>query len=87
MSLLGVGWGYISTQNPGIARMGGSLPLARIFLEDLALCIRVFVYLCISHLIHGSVIFNILESYAFQKYSKCWVFFIVSNYVAFLRCL
>ena len=36
-------------------------------------CICVFAYLCISHLIHGSVIFNILESYAFQKYSTCWV--------------
>ena len=28
-------------------------------------CICVFVYLCISHLIHGNVIFDILESHAF----------------------
>ena len=31
----------------------------------------VFVYLCILHLIHGNVIFDILESHAFQKYSTC----------------
>ena len=35
--------------------------------------ICVIVYLCILHLIHGNVIFDILESYAFQKYSTCWV--------------
>ena len=37
---LGVGWTAICTQNPGIARRGrggGVLPLARIFLEDLAM--------------------------------------------------
>ena len=37
---LGVGWTAICTQNPGIARKGrggGVLPLARIFLEDLAM--------------------------------------------------
>ena len=28
----------------------------------------VFVYLCISHLIHGNVIIDILESRAFKKY-------------------
>ena len=28
----------------------------------------VFVYLYILHLIHGNVIFDILESHAFQKY-------------------
>ena len=31
--------------------------------------ICVIVYLCILHLIHGNVIFHILESHAFQKYS------------------
>ena len=31
------------------------------------LCIRVFVYLCILHLIHRNVIFDILESYAFKN--------------------
>ena len=41
-------------------------------------CICVFVYLRICvfvylHLIHGNVIFDILESHAFQKYSTCWV--------------
>ena len=35
--------------------------------------ICVIVYLCILHLIHGNVIFDILESNAFQKYSTCWV--------------
>ena len=35
------------------------------------LCICVFVYLCILHVIHGNVIFQILESHAFQKYSTC----------------
>ena len=34
----------------------------------------VFACLCISLLIHGNVIFDILESHAFQKYSTCWVF-------------
>ena len=39
----------------------------------------VFVYLRIYvfgilHLIHGNVIFDILESHAFKKYSTCWVF-------------
>ena len=34
------------------------------------LCIYVFVYLCILHLIHRNVIFDILESHAFQKCSK-----------------
>ena len=34
----------------------------------------VFVYFCILHLIHGNVIFDILESHAFQKYSTCWDF-------------
>ena len=34
----------------------------------------VFVYLCLLHLIHGDVIFDILEPPAFQKYSTCWVF-------------
>ena len=29
--------------------------------------ICVFVYLCVSHLIHGNVIFNIFKSYAFSK--------------------
>ena len=38
------------------------------------LCICVFVYLCILHLIHGNVIFDILESHPFQKYSTSWVF-------------
>ena len=33
-----------------------------------------FVYLCISHLIHKNVIFDILESHAFKKYNICWVF-------------
>ena len=33
-----------------------------------------FVYLCILHLIHRNVIFDILEPHAFQKYSTCWVF-------------
>ena len=33
----------------------------------------VFAYLCILHLIHGNVIFDILESHAFPKYSTCWV--------------
>ena len=33
----------------------------------------VIMYLCILHLIHGNVIFDILESHAFQKYSTCWV--------------
>ena len=32
--------------------------------------ICVIVYLCILHLIHGNVIFNILESHAFQKYVR-----------------
>ena len=35
----------------------------------------VFAYLRISHLIHGNVITDILESYAFQKYSTCWVIY------------
>ena len=35
--------------------------------------ICVIVYLCIFHLIHGNVIFDILESRAFQNYSTCWV--------------
>ena len=35
--------------------------------------ICVIAYLCILHLIHGNVIFDILESHAFQKYSTCWV--------------
>ena len=35
--------------------------------------ICVIVYLCILHLIHGNVIFDIFESHAFQKYSTCWV--------------
>ena len=39
----------------------------------LYLRICVIVYLCILHLIHGNVIFDILESNAFQKYSTCWV--------------
>ena len=37
-------------------------------LSTLYLCICVFVYLCILHLIHRNVIFDILESHAFQKY-------------------
>ena len=37
-------------------------------LSFLYLCICVFVYLCISHLIHGNVIIDILESRAFKKY-------------------
>ena len=32
----GMGWGTICTQNLGIARKGGALPLARICLEDLS---------------------------------------------------
>ena len=40
----------------------------------LYLCICVFVYLCVSHLIHGNVIFDFLESHAFEKCSTCWVF-------------
>ena len=34
----------------------------------------VFVYLCILHLINGNVIFDILESHAFQQYSTCFIF-------------
>ena len=33
--------------------------------------ICVIVYLCILHLIHGNVIFDILESHACQKYTGC----------------
>ena len=33
-----------------------------------------FVYLCILHLIHRNVIFDILEPHAFQKYSTYSVF-------------
>ena len=38
------------------------------------LCILCICYMCILHLIHGNVIFGILESHAFKKYSTCWVF-------------
>ena len=38
---------------------------------NLRIC--VIVYLCILHLIHGNVIFDILEFHAFQKYGTCWV--------------
>ena len=41
-------------------------------LSTLRIC--VFVYFCILHLIHGNIIFDIVESHAFQNYSTCWVF-------------
>ena len=41
---------------------------------SLYLCICVFVYLSILHLIHGYVIFDMHESHAFQKYSTSCVF-------------
>ena len=37
-------------------------------IEFVYLHICVFVYLCILHLIHGTVIFDILESHILKKY-------------------
>ena len=55
--------------------------------------ICVIVYLCILHLIHGNVIFDILESHAFQKYSTFTFTFTLESEefekfekVALLRC-
>ena len=38
-----------------------------------------WVFLCISHLIHGNVIFDILESHAFQKYSTLHMLVLLST--------
>ena len=43
-------------------------------LSTLYLCICVFVYLCILHLIQGNVIFDILESHAFKSTCTCSLF-------------
>ena len=43
-------------------------------MASIELCICVFASLFILHLIHGNVIFDILESHTFQKYSTYWVF-------------
>ena len=40
-------------------------------LHSLGLFFCVFAYLCISHWIQGSVIFDILESHAFQNIALC----------------
>merc|ERR1712218_212169 len=63
---------YLISLNPmllkNIAHVG---PFKHFVFVYLSIC--VIVYLCILHLIHGNVIFDILESHAFQKYSTCWV--------------
>ena len=38
------------------------------------LVLSIILYLCIFYLTHGSVIFDILETPAFDKFSTCWVF-------------
>ena len=63
---------YLISFNPmllkNIAHVGSFKHFVFVYLR-----ICVIVYLCILHLIHGNVIFDILESHAFQKYSTCWV--------------
>ena len=66
------GMSYLISLNPmlfkNIAHVGSFKHFVFLYLR-----ICVIVYLCILHLIHGNVIFDILESNAFQKYSTCWV--------------
>ena len=66
------GMSYLISFNPmlfkNIAHVGSFKHFVFVFLR-----ICVIVYLCILHLIHGNVIFHILESHAFQKYSTCLV--------------
>ena len=38
------------------------------------LCICIFVFVC---LIHGNIIFDILEHSSFQKYTTCWGFLVL----------
>ena len=66
------GMSYLISLNPmlfkNIAHVGSFKHFVFLYLR-----ICVIVYLCILHLIHGNVIFDILESNAFQKYSTCCV--------------
>ena len=66
------GMSYLISLNPmlleNVAYIGSFKHFVFVYLH-----ICVFVYLCIIYLIHGNVIFDILESHAFQKYSTCWV--------------
>ena len=48
------------------------------------LCINIFVFVC---LLHGNIIFDILEQFPFQKYTTCWVCLVLCHVLYLCICV